>query len=59
MTKCFIKDVDSSLRRDFAGFGATNAVGDRKNAALEIAKERVFVQRALVIQAALTPQPPT
>ena len=50
MTKSFVEDFDCGLRSDFTGLRSADAIGDRKDAAVGIGQERVFVQRASFIE---------
>ena len=53
MTKRFIENFDRSLRSNFAGFRAADAVGDRKDPTFAVCKKRVFVERASFVQPAV------
>jgi hypothetical protein len=49
VAKSLVEDINGCLRSDFAGFGAAHAIRYGEDAALGIAKERILVQRALII----------
>ena len=51
MAERLVQDFDGRLRRDLSGLGAADAVGDGEDAALGVRQERVFVERAALVQA--------
>ncbi len=53
MTKRFIEHFNRSLRSDFAGFRAADAVGNGKNAAFAVGEKRIFIERTLLVQTAI------
>src|SRR5436305_1589269 len=53
MTKCLLQNVNSRLRSDLAGLRAADAIGDRKNAMLDIGNKRIFIHGPLLTQAAI------
>jgi hypothetical protein len=53
VAKGFLEHIDGCLRSDLARLGAADSIGNSKDSAFMIGQERVFVQRALLVEAAI------
>src|SRR5437588_11419757 len=53
MPKRFGQNFDGRLRCDLARFCAAHAIGDGKDVPLSIEQVRIFIERALLVQAAI------